>query len=932
LSAGTCSPGSVLLQPRRIRLAAVDSTDAALVQDLVAVALRFASDTSSGATMAGVLEEAAQALGTRLVDRAGGGIERAVQHLQDLLRPVVSVLQELEAVDATDPAAVENALADLLSKLAAAIGGLSLDRLRVWFGKLLDVIQQDLGLTSAAVQEQAWAFIEDIIARLEAVPAGDDPEARVNRLNMAGLLRRVERRVKEEFALPEINADLLATALFDELRRLGLGEALARLACVGQAADAGITIAKDVLHLVPFTGFGSHSIGAGEGGNGAGAGANGTGGSSDAETRPATADVEYLWYPSWLLASTNRDHWYQIWRFGADFWIDRRGAMNQVKRDTQRLFLSDAFDWSNIPVGSDDVLAGKATTDLRPLSYTFKKKTPEDMESWARHSAWIADGLEALLHLWSPTYGVAIKKGGELSATDFMHVVWDGGNSVWKAATKKPWRFWLLLEKDWQKHWYSKFASYIPTAAVDTLGALQLKHTQGSAFTSYLIQEIFDAFNILGDMAIPALFRDLFLSYFTIRNYEGPREPPAEGPDTRPDNRLAIDGITFIPMFFVDWFFTKVIFPRKYYGHPFTGDSTNVSDWSVQTWVVWCLVGGIVSGIFGGFLGWGVGLAVGEIVGSPAKDIRNFAYPLLKAILRIGSSAGGTFTPGLFDIIRVFPMSFWLFLYSIKENDTGGGTYNPFGASSRADFKGYADSADSPYKLPWASDKTYLCVQGNLGMWSHNFTNPAGEQVYAYDFTLDKGEEILAARSGTVVDWFDSVPDDQDTTTASSIPTAPGQTASDNWNFVMIRHDQPSSNHDLGPGPPGSGGKYPAVTTYGIYGHGQQGSVQQAFAARSTSVAPAAIIGTVVQQGEPIMLADNTGTSFLDHVHIEVRPGPAPPPAGTPTTPVNRNSAQIGQTLPFVFTDVPAIGAIGISSGNPQSKHYYESGNQRKSA
>jgi len=192
---------------------------------------------------------------------------------------------------------------------------------------------------------------------------------------------------------------------------------------------------------------------------------------------------------------------------------------------------------------------------------------------------------------------------------------------------------------------------------------------------------------------------------------------------------------------------------------------------------------------------------------------------------------------------------------------------------------------------------------------------------------LDKGTEILAARPGTVVDYFDWVPDGShsSTPTSASGPVLPvaGQTQSQIWNFVMIMHDQesaPDPTHDLGPG----GAK---TTTYAIYGHGQNGTVRSSFLANG--VPPASIIGTVVQRGQVIMHADNTGNSFCNHCHMEVRPGPAPvkPPA-VPFTPVTFNSVVSNGSIPFVFKEVKNQ-PIGGPDGVCMSRRFYESANNK---
>jgi hypothetical protein len=199
-------------------------------------------------------------------------------------------------------------------------------------------------------------------------------------------------------------------------------------------------------------------------------------------------------------------------------------------------------------------------------------------------------------------------------------------------------------------------------------------------------------------------------------------------------------------------------------------------------------------------------------------------------------------------------------------------------------------------------DTTCYLVQGNQGFCSHHHLNL--DQTYSYDFSLDQDAPILASRPGTVVDWFDFVADDTNPDTAEVAVAAAeaqfsgflkaGQTASDRWNFIAIRHDcddagnalLPNGTHDRA-----AGGA--VVTTYAIYGHGRKGSVRAAFA----PIPEGDIIGTKVKAGQRIMRSGNTGVSFNNHLHMMVQEGPA-----GPATPVDRFSLK-QPSLPFVFKE-----------------------------
>ena len=74
--------------------------------------------------------------------------------------------------------------------------------------------------------------------------------------------------------------------------------------------------------------------------------------------------------------------------------------------------------------------------------------------------------------------------------------------------------------------------------------------------------------------------------------------------------------------------------------------------------------------------------------------------------------------------------------------------------------------------------------------------------------------------------------------------------------------------HDLG-----LGGGTP-IPTVAVYGHGLPGSVTAAFGNHLPAVPTAAIVGTKVKQGMPIMRAGDTGISFNNHLHLHVVPDP----------------------------------------------------------
>lgn len=244
------------------------------------------------------------------------------------------------------------------------------------------------------------------------------------------------------------------------------------------------------------------------------------------------------------------------------------------------------------------------------------------------------------------------------------------------------------------------------------------------------------------------------------------------------------------------------------------------------------------------------------------------------------------FLTGLKSAGKMFGL-YWVYLYLFKENAADDGRYRPGGGS----FKGYPDKgqAASPYLLPYPGGSSAYVGQGNLGFFSHNFitdqnfVNPAAsapQQTYAYDFGLDFQKPIACARAGTVFSFTEATPD---SSTASA-------------NQIIIKHATIDPVHDdFGSGP---------VQTYAAYLHLATNGVTNAPKFGGTAPAP----GTAVAQGDLIGLAGDTGFSFHNHLHMHVLPDDG---TGNPGS----------VAIPFVFQDV---GGEGV----PKSLTWYRSGNR----
>ncbi|HRI59907.1 MAG TPA: hypothetical protein PK228_09290, partial [Saprospiraceae bacterium] len=347
-------------------------------------------------------------------------------------------------------------------------------------------------------------------------------------------------------------------------------------------------------------------------------------------------------------------------------------------------------------------------------------------------------------------------------------------------------------------------------------------------------------------------------------------------------------------------------FFQKKYGFP-NGDNPDQLRSLLAQW--------LGTGTFAGALSTLAGLKVAETLAgaeSPKEWCDNLKY-------------------GLSSVWSKFPQ----YLYLAHEGSTNFGRLSHDGAP----MPGYANPDTSPYKLPYLKGNVYQCVQGNMGLWGHNAVG-AFPAIYAYDFALDYGDDVRAARSGILWSFDDAVP--------------AGNASDEEKNrgvYLQILHDGPvDTQHDFNQAKQ-------AVKTFSEYRHGLLGSVQSAFYSHpvpvkiamvlasglSTSIKQAfaieginidelganakiavetnnanAILGPVkVQQGDLIMQAGNTGKAAFNHLQFHVQPAS-----------YNTNGKITGPdnyTIPVVFREVKA--GLFRQAGVPRSRHFYQSEN-----
>jgi hypothetical protein len=276
------SVGAVLLQPQRVHRTAAAHDGGPIYDDAIALAVRLSYDAANGGQILQLLEQACEGAAHRLVARIESGFDAAVQKLEQRLGGLISGLDGLTGSvgaihDADSAVAAARQLLGLLTKAAEA---LTIEHLRTELSALVEILEQDLKLGPDFLEQEALALLEDVAHHLAQAPPESDPELRRNRLQVVALLRRQRRRLDGPLDFPALDPERMAERLFELIEQSHTPEAAQRLAAAGNALTEAVGIGRDLLHVVPFTGFGATSVGAGT-------------------VRAGPDEPPYCWYASW---------------------------------------------------------------------------------------------------------------------------------------------------------------------------------------------------------------------------------------------------------------------------------------------------------------------------------------------------------------------------------------------------------------------------------------------------------------------------------------------------------------------------------------------------------------------------------------------------------------------------------------------------------
>lgn len=274
--------GSVLLRPGKLKVAAKAAPNTTTIDDALNIVVRLGIDKATGGDLAQIIGEAFADQFTTMLEDIGDDLETAQQHLLEWIQPFLTSVQTLgEALPETNDAGdVVNSGKAFFELFADVAESLTPAGLRAIIARGVEIATEDLGITNAYLEQQVMALLDAIITRLANAPAEADATKRANRKSVVQSLRRLKRQIQGQLTIPPLNVISLVEPLIEWLRQTGFAEVMQKVACVCRNIEAGMDVAAALAELVPFTGMGTGSVGAGGGG---------------------PNPPEKAFYPSWLM-------------------------------------------------------------------------------------------------------------------------------------------------------------------------------------------------------------------------------------------------------------------------------------------------------------------------------------------------------------------------------------------------------------------------------------------------------------------------------------------------------------------------------------------------------------------------------------------------------------------------------------------------------
>jgi hypothetical protein len=944
---------SVLVQPQRITRVSADA-NLRLIDDVTRMIALLVEDAVHEGPVAQALLDAVIAMGPRLQHELESRVRAVAATMRIRAQSLVASLEGFgsDIADADDPANAIALAGRLLTMLSEGLDTLTYPGLRERVQFVADLLEKDLGLSAAFIEAQILALLNDAADRIAALDDGGDAALRRRRRATAATFRRLGRFLQANFHFPGLDVDGVTRTLYRLLQQAGIPEVVRQARCALSEFETAVEGTRALGAALPD--IGARSVGAAALVELSGqpvyawypswllsdedllllglsdlknaarliatirdsalevpvflrekftpaqlAGFAGvTVGTEPTEEQklivlavlnkviqgPLIYDSERfpLLAPSLpddlkeeqLHAIENNDvllanrhflcHVFQddledasgsgarwfAWLgrtlveivFGEPPWPRNQVSVSADRRfimcDDMPLLTGENLNWYDAPIFS--------AREYGQTFWIFDHFRPQVCEGFAHHLAWPATLGKAVWHLVQ----IILDQPGHRVGSSIA-VSLEFAESLNQLIFGRPVNGYAI--GDWGKWLSSPVVG--PRGLAIFGGSWQGTHTSataGNIALFWLTMYLGDIIRTAGPPSIINKLRNLWLGVMTLVNFGGPRDGPSTLPDHPAQNHLKQGPVdSLVSALYGIWLLSY--YKPEDHSIEIWSPGDALADRRTRAFTLW-LGGGIAMGVFAGV----TTTLVAQIL-AWAEDWARFGK-----------------TVGLSALISV--LQFWFLEYLLVEGRTDDGTYNPQGPGP---FKGYPDKDTSPYKLPFPGGVALYCGQGNNGMWSHNdIINSGGtQQCYAYDFGHDHQQPVCAARGGIVVAFNDNFADNT--------------SGSANVNRLIIMHTTNDAEHDdpFGTGP---------VTTYARYLHGAQNGVTAAFASRG--LGPPVPGVTVVNQGDVIMLADDTGKSFHSHLHIDV----VTDSSGNVVAPAAASPGTLG--IPFVFRDVRGDG------------------------
>lgn len=287
--------GSVFIRPQRLQRSVIAArgvdTDASIIEDLLLLGSRLILDPTRAEPVLKALGEAVTPSAERIQAHITERFEVAATNMRGWMSTLMDSLPKLQPPQGEfDVQEALSQVKQLLVQLAGLAKTLTVNGIHQQLQPLMDIMQNDLGITPDFIELEIWWILDGVIESLGNIPENASAEEKYDRRDLAAVLRRVKRRFQGSFQFPDLDVELLARELIAFLKRTRMDEVIRQVACNLEHIGQGINGLEALRRAVGSEFEGARSLGA--------AAAN--------ELSENNAG-DFSWYATWLLGSKYDD-------------------------------------------------------------------------------------------------------------------------------------------------------------------------------------------------------------------------------------------------------------------------------------------------------------------------------------------------------------------------------------------------------------------------------------------------------------------------------------------------------------------------------------------------------------------------------------------------------------------------------------------------